>query len=172
VSQTQKAEILSHLVRCRLLLLTCTLAIFVLLGSFIAFVMLSPATFIRLVEPALRLGFGTFFLIIVLMLALVIAPIVAVPQIYLFRGLRPLLAAAPRTAERIEVGEQLRKIAESISTKVLIVGMIGGLGMMGGGVLQLHNPFLVGVLLTAGGLLTTCFIYLVRLKATLERDAR
>src|ERR1700678_4134325 len=94
VSQTQKAEILAHLARSRLLLLTCTLAFFVLLGSFIAFVMLSPATFIRLVEPALRLGFGTFFLIIILMLTLVIAPIVAAPQIYLFRGLRPLLAAA------------------------------------------------------------------------------
>jgi hypothetical protein len=39
----------------------------------------------------------------------------ALPQIYLARSLRPLLADAPRTEKRIRLAEQLPKIAVSVS---------------------------------------------------------
>jgi hypothetical protein len=164
VDQTQKAEILARLGRWRLLMLISVLTIFVLMGSFYAFLTVSPPIFVPLV--ALLLG---------LMMC------VAVPQIYLTRALRPLLADARRTRERIKVSEQLPKIAASISTKVLVVGMIGGLAMIGGGVLELFDTFLASGHLASSalysssilvaGFLTFYFIYLVRLKAKLERTA-
>jgi hypothetical protein len=164
VDHTQKAEILARLGRWRLLVLISVLTIFVLIGSFCAFLTVSPLTFVPLVS---------------LLLGLMMC--VVGPQIYLIRALRPLLADARRTKERIKVSEQLPKIAASISTKVLVVGMIGGLAMIGGGVFGLLDTFLASgplagcalysLSILVAGLLTFYFIYLVRLKAKLELAA-
>jgi hypothetical protein len=165
VDHTQKAEILARLGRWRLLMLISVLTIFVLMGSFYTFLTVSPPTFVPL--------------LVALLLGLMMCA--AVPQIYLIRALRPLLADARRTRERIKLSEQLPKIAASISTKVLVVGMIGGLAMIAGSVLELLDTFLASGHLAGSalysssilgaGLLTSYFIYLVRLKAKLQRTA-
>jgi hypothetical protein len=110
--------------------------------------------------------------------AIMIVPIVslfAVPQIYLARILRPVVANAPRSDERITVAEQLSKIAASVSAKVLAVGLIGGLAMTGGSLLQMLDAFLEGhlarsapynaAIFTVGVVLIAYFVYLLRLKA-------
>jgi hypothetical protein len=181
VNEAQKAEILAHMGRWRLLTLTFLAITFAIIGSFIAFVTLSPATFSRLVEPALQLGLATFILFISLLMTVLIAPLVAVPQIYLIRGLRPLLADAPRTNETIKVREQLPKIASSVSGKVLALGLVGGLCMIAAAVsnlldayfdgLHARNLFFVLPLLIVGGLMTAYFVYLIRLKAELKRTS-
>jgi hypothetical protein len=106
-------------------------------------------------------------------------PLIAVPQIYLARALKPLLADAPSTEERIKVAEQLPKIAASASTKLLVVGLIGGSGVMTSGGLLLLDALLEGhlagsalfnpaMLLVSGALLTAYFVHLLRLKAKLR----
>jgi hypothetical protein len=62
-----------------------------------------------------------------------------------------------------------------VSGKVLVVGLIAGLAMMSGSILQMFDAFLEGHLVRsappnaaifiAGGLLTSYFVYLLRLKA-------
>ena len=141
VNEAQKAEIAARLRRWRLLTLTLLAITFPIMASVIAFIMLSPATFVRLFQPAIQLGFGFFILLTTLLMILLVAPLVVVPQIYLIRALRPLLADAPRTNERITMREQLPKIAASVTGKVLVVGLVGGLGMMGGAVLMLLDAF-------------------------------
>jgi hypothetical protein len=84
-------------------------------------------------------------------------------------------ADAPRSHERITLGEQLPKIAASVSGKVLVVGLIGGLAMMSGGIAQMLDAFLEGhvarstpgsaAIFIMGGLLGSYFVYLLRLKA-------
>ena len=106
-----------------------------------------------------------------------------VPHIYLMRGLRPLLSNAPRTSERITVADQLAKIAASLSSWVLVVGMIGGVVMIVGAILLLVDAFFEGhlahlartiayctPLLVAGGLAIAYFVYLAKLKAQLRRS--
>ncbi len=182
VNQTQKTAILAHFGRWRLVLLISILAVFVLVGSIYAFVTLSPATFIRLAAPVLAHGSGALIALTVLLMTLLVVPLTAVPQIYLIRGLRPLLADAPRTEQRIKVGEQLPKIAASISTKVLVVGIVGGLGMIAGGVMTMLDAFWEGrlagstlygssFLVFAGGLFIAYFLYLRGLKAKQQRTA-
>jgi hypothetical protein len=112
---------------------------------------------------------------------IVLVPIVGVPHIYLMRGLRPLLAGAPRTNERITVAEQLPKIAARISGIVLAIGLVAGLLMMLGSVLIFLDAFLEGhvarsvlvstPILFFGGLLTGYIVYLIRLKVRLKRSA-
>ena len=51
-------------------------------------------------------------------------------QIYLARALRPLLADAPRTEERIKVAEQLPVIATAVSTQWLVIGLVSAVAMM------------------------------------------
>ena len=151
------------------------------MGLFIAFVTLSPATLVGLVKPALHLGIGTFMALVILLMTLLMAPFVVVPQIYLSRALSPLLAVAPRTNERIKMRDQLPKIATSVSSTLLVVGLISGLCMMAGTILMLLESFfegrlardllLVSPLFVIGGLLTAYFVYLMRLKAKLKRAA-
>lgn len=182
VNGAQKAEIAVRLGRWRLLTLTLVAITLPIVASVVAFVMLSPATFVRLFQPAIQLGMGFFILLMTLLMTLLVAPLVAVPHIYLIRALRSLLADAPRTNERIKMREQLPKIAASVSGKVLVVGLVGGLGMMGGAILMLLDAFFEGhlarnlllssPLLVVGGLLTAYFVYLVRLKAKLKRMAQ
>src|SRR6185436_18511310 len=100
------------------------------------------------------------------------APMVVVPQVYLARALRPLLANTPRTNERIKFREQLRTTATSVSGKLLVAGLIAGVVLLGSGVFLLLDAFLEGRLvvsswlaLVAGGLLIAYFGYLIRLKA-------
>jgi hypothetical protein len=122
-----------------------------------------------------QLGTGLFASVLAAVMMLPIVLIFAVPQIYLARAFRSLLADAPRTDERITLNEQLPKIAASVSGKVLVVGLIGGLAMMSGGIAQMLDAFLEGHLarsapanaavLIMGGLLGSYFVYLLRLKA-------
>jgi hypothetical protein len=137
---------------------------------------LLPGPFARLFLPMHhQLGTGLFATVLVAMMMLPIVSLFAVPQIYLSRVLRSVLADAPRTDERITVAEQLPKIATSAPAKVLVAGLIGGLAMMGGSLLQMFDAFLEGHLVRSaplsatifimGGLLISYFVYLLRLKA-------
>jgi hypothetical protein len=176
VSDAQKTELLARLGRWRLLLMIVMVVELLLAGSITLPMILWPATFGRLFAPIfLQLGFGLFILILCLAMLLLLMPLLAVPQIYLVRALRSVLADAPRTDERITVAEQLPKIAASVSGWVLASGLIGGLAMMGGSIAHMFDAFLEGHLarsapagaagLIAGGLLISYFVYLGRLKA-------
>jgi hypothetical protein len=142
---------------------------------------LLPETFGHFLLPAFRLlGTSLFSVLLFVVMTLLMAPLIAMPQIYLARSLRPLLADAPRTEERIKVAEQLPKIAASVSGKVLAIGLVSALGMIVSAGLLLLDAFMEGrlagsalytssFLLVAGGLLTSYFIYLIRLKAKMKR---
>ena len=91
-----------------------------------------------------------------------------------------LLADAPLTEERIKVSEQLSKIATAVSGKMLAIGLIGGLAMVGSGSSLLFDAYVEGRLgigaliagpsLMSGGLLLTAyFAHLMRLKAKMQR---
>jgi hypothetical protein len=177
VNEAKKAEILVPMGRWRLLLLSLP----AIIVSIMLVPILLPETFGQLLLPAFRLlGTGLFSLLLFVVMILLMAPLIAVPQIYLARSLRPLLADAPRTEQRIKVAEQLPKIAASVSGKVFVVGLVSALGMIGSGGLLLLDAFLEGrlagsslytasFLLVAGALLTSYFVYLVRLKAKMKR---
>ena len=101
------------------------------------------------------------------------APLLAVPQIYLARALRPLLADAPPTEERIKLAEQLPMIAAAVSTKWLVIGLVSAVAMMVASGLPLLDGFLEGghsgsalfsssIFGVMGGLLTFYFIFLLR----------
>jgi hypothetical protein len=177
VNDAQKAKIAALLGRWRLLNVVTIILIF---GLFFSFMVLSPGTFARLLQPATQLGMGYFFPAMALGMT-VLVPLVAVPHIYLMRGLRPLLAGAPRTNERITVAEQLPKIAAPVSGKVLAIGLVAGLCMMLGSVLIFLDGFLEGhmarsllvsaPILIGGGLVTAYIVYLIILKARLKRSA-
>jgi hypothetical protein len=182
VNEAQKAELLVVLGRWRLMLIICVLVIFALMGSFIVFVTQSPGTFVRLVRPALQLGTGPFSALLFALLMLMVAPLLAVPQICLYRGMRAPLASAPRTDERITMAEQLPNIAKAVSGKVLAMGIVGGVSMMGLAILTLVDAYLDGqlsggrlfsyaVLLAVGAGLTGYFVYLIRLRAKLKSAA-
>jgi hypothetical protein len=139
-----------------------------------------PATFARAFKPLIH-NFGPigFAVLLCTVLVLALAPGPAIAQIHLARVLRSALAGAPRTAERIKMGEQLSKIATSVSSVVLALGLIGGITMIGGGLVLVLEGYLEGhlarsatlnaVTLVAGALLTAYFAYLVRLKANQKR---
>jgi hypothetical protein len=180
VSEAQKTQIAAHMGCWRRLLLASLLTIFILMGAFIAFVQLSPATFLRLAAPISQFGTGVFALILFALLMLLMAPLIAIPQIYLVRGLRRLLANAPRTSERIAVGDQVSTIAGSVSVRMLVLGLVGGICLLGSAVLFLIEAYAEGHLLRGlflfflplfifGGLLTWYFVYLLRLRAKLKR---
>jgi len=182
VNEAQKAEIAARLGRWRLVLVVAVAIMMAILASFIAFVTLSPGTFIRLVGPVIdQYGINSIVPLTVVLMTLVVAPFVAVPQVYLVRALRPLLAEAPRTSERIKIGEQLPKIAVAASKWVLAAGLVGGLGMIAAASLMLLDNFLDGdltrrlllpvILLVNGGLTSGYFVYLLRLRARLKRVA-
>jgi hypothetical protein len=176
VNDAQKATLLAGLGRWRLLLMIATMIELALVLSITLPIILWPGTFARLFVPMHhQLGAGLFVTALAAMMVLPIVSIFAVAQIYLARVLRSVLADAPRTDERITVAEQLPKIAASASAKVLVVGLIAGLAMMGGSVLQMFDAFLEGHLARSapinaavsivGGLLIAYFVYLLRLKA-------
>jgi hypothetical protein len=177
VNEAQKAQIMQRLGRWRLL----NLALLAITFGLFFWIIWSPAMFARLFQPATQLGMGFYIPVIALVMILFVVPLVAVPHIYLMRALRPLLADAPRTNERITVAEQLPKIAAPVSGLILAIGLVGGLAMMAGSVLILLDAFLEGhlarsllvamPLLVFGGLLTGYFVYLLRLKAQLKRSA-
>jgi hypothetical protein len=182
VNEAQKAAILPHMGRWRLLLLLTVLAEVLLLGSFVAFVNLAPATFLRLMAPAFQFGVGVFAVGMFVLMMLVMAPLILIPQLYLNRSLAPLLASAPRTSQRIAMGDQLPKIASSLSGWVLVLGLFGGICMMGAAAAGLAESYFEGQwksgllwpflpLFALGGLVTLYFVYLWRLRAGLKRAA-
>jgi hypothetical protein len=180
VNGAQKEEIVTLLGRWRLLWITIMLIVFVIFGSFISFVMLFPATFIRLAGPVLQFSPAAFSVALLsMLLMLLIAPLIAIPQIYLNRGLRAPLAHASRTSERITMAEQLLKIAGSVSGKVLGLGLVGGICLIGSAILFAVDAYFEGhfsrnllfsllPLFTFGGLVTGYFAYLIRLRTKLQ----
>ena len=176
VSDAKKAEISTRLGRWRLLLLMVGPAVL----CFMLPVILFPATIGRLFLPLYQqLGTGLFapFLFVVLMLLM--APLIAVPQIYLARALRPLLADAPPTEERIKLAEQLPRVAGAMSSKMLVIGLVAALAMVVASGLLLLDAFLEArlagsalfsssIFAVMGGLLAFYFIYLLRLKSKLN----
>jgi hypothetical protein len=176
VNDAQKAALLAGLGRWRLLLMIATVIELVLALSVALPVILWPSTFARLFLPMhQQLGTGLFATVLAAIMLLPIVSLFAVPQIYLARVLRSVLADAPRSEERITVAEQLSKIAASVSGKVLVVGLLAGLAITSSGILLMADAFLDGhlarsappnaALFIAGGLLTCYFVYLLRLKA-------
>ncbi len=175
VSDTQKAELLPRLGRWRLLLMIATAVELLLTLAITLPFILWPSTFARLLVPMYQhLGTGLFVLVLSVLMIPLTVPVFAVPQIYLARALRPVLADAPRTDERITIAEQLPKIAASVSGWVLACGLIGGLAMVGGSIVQMLDAFLEGhlarsappsaAIFITGGLLISYFVYLLRLK--------
>jgi hypothetical protein len=169
VSAAKKAEICARLERWRLLLLLALLGALCLMVPAIAF----PSLLSRLYR---QLGAGLFPLFLFAAITLLMVPLIAIPQIYLARALRPLLADAPRTDERIKVAEQFPMIAAAVSTKLLVIGLVSAVAMMVAGGLLLLDAFLEDrlggsaffgstIFAVVGGLLTFYFIYLLRLKA-------
>ena len=176
VNDAQKAALLAGLGRWRLLLMLATVIELALILSITQPIILRPGTFARLFVPMHhQLGSAVFFMVLSAMMMLPIVSIFAVPQIYLARVLRSVLADAPSTDERITVAEQLPKIAASVSAKWLVVGLIAGLAMSGSSLLQMVDAFLEGhlarrappsaALFIMGALLISYFVYLLRLKA-------
>jgi hypothetical protein len=165
VSAAKKAEITVHLDRWRLQLFLAILGMFCLILPVIA-AFQSP-----LLALYRQLGSGLFLLFLFAAFTLLMVTLIAVPQIYLARALRPLLADAPRTEERFKLAEQLPRIAAAVSTKLLVAGLLGAVAMMVGSGLQLLGGLAGGTLLGSsisavmGGLLACYFIYLLRLKA-------
>ena len=176
VSDAKKAEIFSCLGRWRLLLLLPGPAILCLMLPVILF----PSVIGRLLSPLYQqLGTGLFAPFLFTVLMLLMAPLIVMPQIYLARALRPLLADASPTKERIKLVEQLPKLAAQMSTQLLIIGLMGALAMMVAGGLLLLDAFLEGhvtggalfsssIFVVMGGLMTFYFAYLLKLKAKLK----
>ena len=177
VNEAQKAEILAHLGRWRLFLMLTVLLMSVFGASFVGLATYSPAALLKLIKPVLALGSGVFSTLVAVFLIL----LVAAPQIYLQRGLYPLLKHAPRTTERITMREQLHTIAETVSRKVLMVGLIGGIGMIGSASYitladyfdghLFRNAMLSFLLFAIGGLIAIYFGYLTRLRLRSKRSA-
>jgi hypothetical protein len=175
VNDAQKAQLLACLGRWRLLLLIVTAIDLALTFAITLPMTVAPGTFGRLFRPVLlQLGPGLFTLLLCAVMLALVMPLYAVPQIYLARKFRALLADAPRTAERISVAEQLPRIAASVSGKILVCGLIGGLAMIGVSLAQMFDAFLAGhlarnmpssaAIFIAGALLSSYFVYLMRLK--------
>jgi hypothetical protein len=176
VNDAQKAELLARLGTWRLLLMIAMVIELLLTLSITQTMILWPGTFARLFVPLHnQLGTSLFASVLAAAMILPIVSLFAVPQIYLARTLRSVLADAPQTDERITLGEQLPKIAASVSGKVLVVGLIGGLAMMSGGIAGMLDAFLEGhlarsatanaAILIIGGLLGSYFVNLLRLKS-------
>ena len=177
VSDAKKAGIFACLGRYRLLLLLPGPASLCLMLPVILF----PSAIGRLLLPLYQqLGAGLFVPFLFTVLMLLIAPLIVMPQIYLARTLRPLLADASPTEERIKLVEQLPKVAAQTSTKLLVIGLMSALAMMVAGGLLLLDAFLEGhvagstlfsssIFVVMGGLLTFYFAFLFKLKAKLKR---
>jgi hypothetical protein len=176
VNDAQKAELLARLGRWRLLLLIA----FVVEGALVLSIMLPmtlwPRAVARLVAPMHhQLGTDLFAVAMGVLMVLLMIPIFAVPQIYLARALRPVLANAPRTDERIRISEQLAKIAVSVPGWVLAFGLVGGLAAMSLGIAQMFDDFRAGhlarsafangSLLVVGVLMIAYVVYLLRIRA-------
>jgi hypothetical protein len=172
VSAAKKVEISAHLDRWRLLMFLPALGIICL--------PLPVFFFPSLLSPLYRqLGSSLFSLFLFTVVMLLMAALIAVPQVYLARALRPLLADAPRTDERIKFAEQLPMVAAAVSTKWLVIGLVSAVAMIVASGLLLLDAFLEGghagsalfsssILAVIGGLLTFYFIFLLRLKAKVK----
>jgi hypothetical protein len=183
VSDERRAEIVVLMGRWRLLLIATMLTTFAVIGGYVLF--MTPLNFLRIVEPRLHVDFGTFFMLATALMASVCALMIVTPQVYLIRSLRPLLADAPRTEQRIAMKEQFASIAATVSSKVVMAGMVGGLCLMAAAGFGFLDVYMDGVpangrlptpplmiasaLLLAGGLLTAYFVYLLRLKARIKQ---
>jgi hypothetical protein len=180
VDEAKKAAILNYLGRWRLMMVLVSAAMpLSMMLVFNAW----PKSVGRLLLPAfVALGPALFSLLLFAALLLLIAAVIAIPQFYLARSLRPVLADAPRTEERIKVAEQLPKIAKSASSTVLIIGLVGVLAMMASSGIGLIDAYFEGhlarsafasaPLIVVSLLLGSYFVYLLRLKAKMRRAPR
>jgi hypothetical protein len=178
VNEAKKADILAYLRRWRLmmLLISGAMPFAMLLGN------LWPNLGRSLLPAYLALGPGLFSLVLFTAAMLLMAAIIAVPQVYLARSLRPLLADAPHTEQRIEVAERLPTIAKSASSTVLIIGLIAALIVIGSGGAELVDAYFEGHLVRTAFafapliffamLLGSYFSYLLWLKMKMHGTSR
>lgn len=68
---------------------------------------------------------------------LIAGSLVVVPGIYFHMGMRRLLASAPKTSERLHIGETQRNLARTISWVQLVVGMLMTMPLAAMGILIL-----------------------------------
>jgi hypothetical protein len=118
VNEAQKAEIIAVLRRQRLMMIGLMLGLAVVGAGCGLLVGLlhgqgSP------VSP-LSIAIGTALFLVAIFVACLLM------TIYALQPLRPLLAALPRTEERISVNERVGSVGRSISPKVLAVGIVSG----------------------------------------------
>jgi hypothetical protein len=170
VNEAQKAALAESLRRHRRQILLLVIVYMVIAFGLALFVSQAPQ------------GLSTFgFAAIVAVTVLAVVSIVLVPQVYLMRSIRPLLADLQRTDERITYGERLQSVAAAISGKLLLLGGIGGIMTIVGNIVtvadaisqdragsNLYRPVFG---LVFGALLTGYFAYLAVLKRKLKRKA-
>ena len=172
VNEAQKAALAACLRRQRLQTLLAMMAFMLIaLGSG---VLIAVTGAVARLSPA---GFAASF-IVILVVAMAIA---LLPYFFAVRAMRPLLAEAPRTDERITTGEQLQRLAGAISPKLLWLGGAGGIMMIVGSLMSIaatvaegHSVFRFPwqiLTLVFGALLTSYFVYLGRLRRKARRSA-
>lgn len=172
VNEAQKSALAACLRRQRLQTLLALMAFMLItLGSSV--LIAATGAVVRL-SPA---GFAAGFMVI---LAVAIAVALG-PYLFAVRAMRPLLAAAPRTDERITTGEQLQRLAGAVSPKLLWLGGVGGIMMMVGSLMTLADAMAEGhsvlrfpwqvLTLVFGALLTGYFVYLGRLRRKARQSA-
>ena len=171
VDEAQKAALIGCLRRQRLqILLVMMVFMLIVAGSSVLIAATGAAT--RLSGAEFAAGFIVIFLGWI--------AIALLPYFHAVRAMRLLLADAPRTEERITIGEQFQRLAGAISPKVLWLGGAGGVLMIVGSLMTIGDAMSEGrtVLwfpwqlstLVVGALLTSYFIYLGTLRRKANRS--
>ncbi|HEY6259036.1 MAG TPA: hypothetical protein VIY51_24935 [Xanthobacteraceae bacterium] len=161
VNEAQKAELAACLRRQRVQTILVMMVV-MLVG-------LGLGVLIAATGAALRISTVEFIAVFVMTLLAVIA-IAFLPYFFAVRAMRPLLAGAPRTEERIATGERLQRIAQTVSPKLLWLGGAGGIMMIVGNLMTIADEISGGRAvfvfpwqifgLVVGALLTSYFVYL------------
>lgn len=171
VNEAQKAEIAAALRRQRrfmLILMPIPLAVALVAGLVYA----QTHTL-----STLAIGIGTALVLVFVLFT------VALINISMMRSLRPLLAALPRTDQRIRFDEQVERVAGAISGKVLVLGLISGPVVTVSNLLMLVHTVDEGrgqimlptgdaIAALGGAVLTAYFAWLVILRCKRPRGQR
>jgi len=171
VDEAQKAALVACLWRLRLQILLIMMAFMPIVAGSSVMVAATDAA-ARLSRAEFAAGFMVLFLVVI--------ALALFPYVYAVRAMRLLLAGAPRTQERITIGEQLQRLAGAISPKALWLGGVGGILMIVGGLMSIGDAMSEGrsvlrfpwqiFTLTNGALLTGYFIYLGTLRRKANRS--
>jgi hypothetical protein len=172
VDAAQKVALVACLRRQRLQILLIMM-VFMLIVAGSSVLIAATGTAARLSPAGLAAGFIVVFFVVI--------AIALLPYFYAVRAMRPLLAGAPRTEERITIGEQFQRLAGAISPKVLWLGGVGGTLMTVGSLMTIGDALSEGrsafgfpwqiSTLVVGALLTSYFIHLGTLRRKARRNA-